>query len=151
MLASSSTLRNGTHPLLRCLPLFAQGEGPVMGERWDAPARLRDEIEIDLGDNDVLILAAVRQHAAPGIDDEGMSITFRAAGKSAILARSDDVAQIFYGARPGENMPMCFARYPGEGGGYGKYLRTRLSVGAVEAREPQIIADRKADDAAKTG
>src|SRR5215207_815778 len=151
MRSTNIGLRMERRPLLRRLPVFAQGEWPVMGERWDAPARLRDKIEVDFSKDDVLFLAAVSQHAPPGIDDERVTITLRAAGKSAILARSDDVAQIFGSARPSENMPMRFARDPGEGGRYGKHLRTCLSIGAVEAREPQIVADRKADDAAETG
>src|SRR4029078_9093935 len=54
------------------------------------------------------------------------------------------------GAGAGENVPVCFARQPGKGGGYGKHLGTRLGIGTIERGKTQIVADRQADDAAET-
>ena len=51
-----------------------------MSERRDTGATLNDECWIDIGDSNALVFAAIRQDAAPWIDDQRMTVAFRAAG-----------------------------------------------------------------------
>src|SRR5258708_4186698 len=85
-------------------------QAPAMQEPTNASGGGRDRGGVNLGNHDGGVNVALREHAAPGVDDEGVPKRIAAVLVAAALRRREDKATVPDRARAVEHMPM---RLPG--------------------------------------
>ena len=113
------------------------------GMRCRASADLR---RIDLRHDHLRPLAAaLRQHLAPGRDDDRVAKGLAAVGVAAGLRGGNDEGAVLDGARPLQHMPVRLAGLAGEGGGRSQRRGARMRLRAIEVREADVVADRDAE------
>src|SRR5258708_614547 len=89
-------------------------EASAMQERRNASPCGRDRGRVNFGDHNGGINAALREHAAPGIDDERVPKRIAAVLMAAALRRREDKATVLDRARAVEDMPVRLAGLLGE-------------------------------------
>src|SRR5262245_12994505 len=85
-------------------------EAPAMQERRNASPCGGDRGRINFGDHDRGISAALREHATPGVDDEGVPERVAAVLVAAALGCGEDKATVLGRARAVEHMPVRLTR-----------------------------------------
>ena len=116
-----------------------------MAERRDHAPGVIDLGRVDLGRDDADLGAAVGQHLAPGVDDQGMTEGLASLGMLAALGGGADVTAVL--DRPGaqKDVPVGLAGDAGEGRGHRQEPGPRLGEDAVKGGETQIVANRHAE------